>query len=67
MQIADGLPRAACIGDAEVGVGVQDDGFLRRPEVTYVPIRRGFVYLAAVIDWFRRCADILLPLYVIYT
>ena len=34
VQIADRLVRPARIGDAEVGVGLQDDGFLRRPEVT---------------------------------
>jgi putative transposase len=24
-------------------------------DITYVPMRRGFLYLAAVIDWFSRC------------
>ena len=23
-------------------------------DITYIPMRRGFVYLAAVIDWFTR-------------
>ena len=24
-------------------------------DITYVPMRRGFLYLVAVIDWFSRC------------
>ena len=24
-------------------------------DITYVPIRRGFLYLTAVIDWYSRC------------
>ena len=34
MQIADRLVCPACIGDAEVGVGLQDDLLARPAEVT---------------------------------
>ena len=27
---------------------------VRRSDITYVPMRRGFMYLAAVIDWYSR-------------
>ena len=29
-------------------------GAIRRQYLTYVPMSRGFVYLAAIVDWFSR-------------
>ena len=48
------LEQQAGEGDAgELGalIGVED----LRLAITYIPMARGFVYLAAVVDWFRPC------------
>jgi putative transposase len=30
------------------------EALYRRPDITYIPMARGFVYLAVVLDWFSR-------------
>jgi len=36
VEIANRLPRPTRIGNPEIGVGLQEDGFIRIPEVSYL-------------------------------
>jgi putative transposase len=37
------------------GVTIQRVGQVWSTDITYIPLASGFMYLAAVIDWFSRC------------
>ena len=29
--------------------------YMREMDITYIPMKHGFIYLTAIIDWYSRC------------
>lgn len=47
------LNQNECTANFRIGVPFEQN--LQSIDITYIPIKRGFLYLTAVIDWYSRC------------